>query len=236
MTQISTSITLKSADGFEFPLYVAQPSGRPRGALVVLQEIFGVNSHIRSLADGFAADGYLALAPAAFQRSQPGVELGYQPEDIGAGRALKAAIEALPAPGVLADIEASIDYAHKALGGSSKVGVIGYCWGGLLAWRAACLLQGVACAVPYYGGGVTLSPEKDRKPHCPVLAHFGAKDPNIPIDGVKAFAQAQGGARVQVHVYEADHGFNCDQRGAYDAVSAKLARERTLAFFAAHLA
>ena len=233
---MSTCVNLSSSDGFEFPVYVAQPSGRPKGALVVLQEIFGVNSHIRSLADGFAADGYLAIAPAAFHRHKPGVELGYQPDDIAQGRALKTAIEALPAPGVLADIEASIDYAHKALGGMGKVGVIGYCWGGLLAWRAACLLGGVACAVSYYGGGVTLAPEKDRKPLCPVLAHFGDKDHNIPVEGVKAFAQAQSSAGVQVHVYAADHGFSCDQRGSFDAAAAKLARERTLAFFAAHLA
>ena len=232
---MGTTVNLKASDGFEFPVYVAQPSGRPRGALVVLQEIFGVNSHIRSLADGFAADGYLAVAPAAFHRQQQGVELGYQPDDIGAGRALKTAIEALPAPGVLADIEASIDYAHKALGGIGKVGVVGYCWGGLLVWRAACLLRGVACAVPYYGGGVTLAPEKDRQPKCPVLAHFGRKDQNIPIAGVQAFAQAQSSAGVQVHVYEADHGFSCDQRGSYDAAAAKLSRERTMAFFASHL-
>ena len=232
---MGTTVNLKASDGFEFPVYVAQPSGRPKGALVVLQEIFGVNSHIRSLADGFAADGYLAVAPATFHRSQPGVELGYTAEDIGTGRALKTAIEALPAPGVLADIEASIDYARKALGGDGKVGVVGYCWGGLLAWRTACLLRGVACAVPYYGGGVTLAPEKDRKPNCPVLAHFGKKDQNIPIEGVQAFAQAQGSALVQVHVYEADHGFSCDQRGSYDATASKLARERSMAFFASHI-
>lgn len=233
---MGTSVNLKATDGFEFPVYVAQPSGRPKAALIVLQEIFGVNSHIRSVADGFAADGYLAVAPAAFHRHQHGVELGYQTDDIAAGRTLKAAIESLPAPGVLADIQASIDYAHKALGGNGKVGVIGYCWGGLLAWRAACLLDGLACAVPYYGGGVTAAPEKDRKPRCPVLAHFGKKDHNIPIDGVNAFAQAQSSAGVVVQIYEADHGFNCDQRGSYDAAAAKLARERTLAFFAARLA
>lgn len=233
---MGTSVNLKASDGFEFPVYVAQPNGRPKAALVVLQEIFGVNSHVRSLADGFAADGYLAVAPAAFHRHQHDVELGYQSDDIAAGRALKAAIESLPAPGVLADIQASVHYAHKALGGNGKVGVVGYCWGGLLAWRAACLLDGVACAVPYYGGGVTVAPEKDRKPRCPVLAHFGKKDQNIPIDGVNAFAQAQSSAGVVVHVYEADHGFSCDQRGSYNAAATKLARERTLAFLAARLA
>jgi carboxymethylenebutenolidase len=224
-------IDLKSADGFVFPAYVAEPAGKPKGAVVVLQEIFGVNSHIRSVADGYAAAGYLALAPATFHRVKPGVELGYTEADMNAGFALKTAVEELPAPGVLQDIQAAINHAAQTSGG--KVGIVGYCWGGLLAWRAACTLSGLSAAVPYYGGGMTAGDEPARKPACPVLAHFGNQDHWIPLDTVEAFRTAQPG--VEVHVYEANHGFNCDQRGSYNEAAARLAKQRTLDFFAKHL-
>jgi carboxymethylenebutenolidase len=227
---MGTSVDLKAADGFVFPAYVAQPAGRAKGAIVVIQEIFGVNSHIRSVADGYAKDGYLAVAPATFHRVKPGVELGYSPDDMGAGMALKAAVEALPAPGVLQDIQAAIDHAAQA----GKVGIVGYCWGGLLTWRAACELKGLSAAVAYYGGGVTTPDEIARKPRVPVMAHFGDKDKHISLDSVEAFKKAH--PEVEVHIYSADHGFNCDQRGSYDAPAAKQARERTVAFFAKHLA
>jgi carboxymethylenebutenolidase len=196
---------------------------------VVLQEIFGVNSHIRSVADGYAKEGYLAVAPSTFHRVKPGVELGYAQEDVQAGAALKAAVEGLPAPGVLPDIQAAIDHAAQA----GKVGVVGYCWGGLLTWRTACLLNGVAAAAPYYGGGMTSQTEAARQPKCPVMAHFGDQDHVIPLDTVEAFKKQH--PEVEVHVYHASHGFNCDQRGSYDPDAAKLARERTLAFFGKHL-
>ncbi len=223
------TIELKSADGFTFPAYVAEPSGKPRGGLVVLQEIFGVNSHIRSVADGYAADGYFVVAPATFHRVKPGVEMGYTEADMNAGFGLKTAVEELPAPGLMPDIQAAID--HAAQGG--KVGIVGYCWGGLLTWRAACTLKGLAAAVPYYGGGMTTPDEAARQPGVPVMAHFGNKDHWIPLDTVEAFKKAHPG--VVVHVYEANHGFNCDQRGSYNEAAAKLARERTLAFLAQHL-
>lgn len=226
---MSETIQLTSSDGFVFPAYVARPAGKAKGAVVVLQEIFGVNSHIRSVADGYAEQGYLAVAPATFHRVQQGVDLGYTAEDIQSGAALKAKVEALPAPGVMPDIEAAIKYAAQA----GKVGMTGYCWGGLLAWRSACLLDGLAAVAPYYGGGMTVGMEPDRKPLCPVLCHFGDKDQHITIDTVEAFKKAQ--PRVEVQIYHADHGFNCEQRGSYDAPSAKLARERTLAFFAQHV-
>jgi carboxymethylenebutenolidase len=222
-------IDLQAADGLRFPAYVAQPAGQPRGGVVVLQEIFGVNSHIRAVADGYAAAGYLAVAPSTFHRIKPGVELGYQPDDMKAGMELKAAVEALPAPGVLQDIQAAVGHAAQA----GKVGVVGYCWGGLLTWRTACLLQGVSAAVPYYGGGITTEAEVARTPRCPVLAHFGEQDHWIPLDGVEAFKRAH--PEVEAHIYAANHGFNCDQRGSHDATSARLARERTLAFFAKHV-
>ena len=224
-------VDLKAADGFVFPAYVAQPQGTPKGAVVVIQEIFGVNDHIRAVADGYAAAGYLAVAPATFHRVQQGVELGYAENDMKAGFGLKTAVEALPAPGVLQDIQAAIDHAATASG--KKVAVVGYCWGGLLTWRSACLLKGVSAAAPYYGGGVTTEAEAARQPQCPVLAHFGERDHWISLESVEAFRQKH--PEVEVHVYPADHGFNCDQRGAWHQPSAELARERTLAFFAKHL-
>jgi carboxymethylenebutenolidase len=222
-------IDLKAADGFSFPAYVAQPAGKPRGGVVVLQEIFGVNSHIRSVADGYAEQGYLAVAPATFHRVQAGVELGYTADDMAKGVELKAKVEALPAPGVLQDIEAAIKHASQA----GKVGIVGYCWGGLLAWRAACLLDGLSAAAPYYGGGMTVPPEISRKPRVPVMAHFGDKDKHITIDTVQAFEKAH--PEVEVHIYAADHGFNCDQRGSWNAGAAATARERTLDHFRRHV-
>ena len=225
------TIELMAADGQLVPAYLAPPAGPARGAVVVLQEIFGVNRHIRAVADGFAGDGYLALAPALFQRLRAGVELGYEEADVKAGLALKAAAEALPAPGVLADVQAAIDHAAQASGG--KVGVIGYCWGGLLSWRAAALLDRLAAAVPYYGGGMTQPAELARQPRVPVLAHLSDHDASVPLDGVAALRRAH--PEVELHLYPAAHGFNCDQRAAWQPAAAALARERTLAFFARHL-
>src|SRR4051812_24219610 len=223
-------VDLKSADGFTFPAYVAQPAGKPQGAIVVLQEIFGVNSHIRAVADGYAAQGFLAVAPSTFHRAKQGVELGYSEDDMKAGFALKTAVEALPAPGVMQDIQAAID--HAAAGG--KVGIVGYCWGGLLSWRSACTLNGLSAAVTYYGGGMTTPDEAARQPKVPGLSHFGDQDHWIPLDSVEAFRKAH--PNVEVHVYHANHGFNCDQRGSWDAPSAQQARERSLSFFNKHLA
>ncbi|WP_066256072.1 dienelactone hydrolase family protein [Hydrogenophaga flava] len=222
-------VQVTSADGFKFPAYVAQPAVQSRGGLVVLQEIFGVNSHIQAVADGYAAEGYFVVAPSTFHRVRQGVELGYTEADMGEGMALKTAVEALPPPGVMADIQAAIQLA--AQGG--KVGIVGYCWGGLLTWRSACTLQGLSAAVPYYGGGMTTPDEMARKEQVPTLAHFAEQDRWIPLDGVEAFRQAH--PAVTVHLYPAHHGFNCDQRGSRDAPSAALARERTLAFLAQHL-
>ncbi len=223
-------IDLTAADGTFVKAYVAEPAGKPKGGVVVIQEIFGVNSHIRAVADGYAAQGYLAVAPATFQRVQADVDLGYTPDDIQKGMALKAAVEALPAPGVMQDLQAAVNHAAQA----GKVGVVGYCYGGLLTWRAACMLDGVAAAAPYYGGGVTTDAEIARQPKCPVQAHFADDDSYIPLDSVEKFSKAH--PDVEVHIYRGHHGFNCDQRGSYDEAAAKLARERALAFFAKHLA
>ena len=226
---MGTFVNLTAAAGFTFPAYVAQPTGQPKGGLVVLQEIFGVNVHIRAVADGYAADGYFVVAPSTFHRVKTGVELGYAEADMQAGMALKAAVEALPAPGVMPDIQAAIDHAGQA----GKVGIVGYCWGGLLTWRSACALNGLSAAVPYYGGGMTTEAEAARQPRVPVMAHFGEQNHWIPLDTVRAFEKTQ--PSVTVHVYAANHGFNCDHRSAWNAEAAQLARERTLAFLAQHL-
>jgi carboxymethylenebutenolidase len=223
------TLHLRSADGHSVPAYVARPATPPRGGVVVLQEIFGVNAHIRAVADGYAAAGYLAVAPSTFHRVKAGVELGYTEADMQAGFALKTAVEALPEPGVMADIQAAIGHAAQA----GKVGIVGYCWGGLLTWRSACTLSGLSAAAPYYGGGMTSPEETARQPRVPVLAHFADDDKWIPLDTVHAFTQAH--PEVQVQIYRGHHGFNCDQRGSYDAAAASLARQRTLDFFARHL-
>ncbi len=219
------SVELQAADGHRFPAYIARPSGTPRGALVVVQEIFGVNGHIRAVADGYAADGFLAIAPAVFERVEPGVELGYTDADIARGRTLRTSAGD---DNALADIAAAIVNVGQGL----KVGIVGYCWGGLLSWLAACKLDGLSAAVVYYGGGVP--GQAALSPRCPVLAHFGERDAAIPVDTVRAFGTAH--PEVELHTYDAGHGFNCDQRGSYDAASAAKARERTVAFLTRHLA
>ena len=212
-------VDLTAADGFRLSAYRADPEGVPRGALVVAQEIFGVNGHIRSVCDGYAADGYVAIAPALFDRYERGVDIGYTPPDIARGRELKALAKADAA---LQDVAAARD----AVASAGKVGILGYCWGGYIAWIAAARVAGFACAVPYYGGGMTDAIAE--QPKCPVMAHFGERDSMIPVTGVNALAAAH--PTAQVFIYPADHGFNCDQRGSHDAASARLARERTLAF------
>ncbi len=225
----SSAITLSAADGFSSSAYVSEPSDTPKGAVVVLQEIFGVNSHIRAVADGFAAAGYLAIAPATFDRIERNVELGYAPEDMTRGLRLKAAVEALPAPGVLQDIQAAVDYAGRA----GKVGIVGYCWGGLLVWRSAEKVRGLSAAVAYYGGGMTVGSERSRKPAVPTMAHFGDQDAHISVGSVKALQLEH--PEVEVHLYAASHGFNCDQRGSYNAGAAATALERSLYHFGKHL-
>ena len=236
-------IHLTSADGAQIAAYEALPSGAPkgegataRGAVVVLQEIFGVNNHIRSVADGYAQAGYYVIAPALFHRVAAGTQLGYTPADMQQGMALKAAAEAL-LPAILGDVQAAID--HAARGGKAagapkihKVGIVGFCWGGLMSWRAAQKLQGLAASAPYYGGGMTK--ELASPLQCPTMAHLSDCDDYVPMAGVAELQKAY--RQATVHIYSAKHGFNCDERASFDAPSAKLASERTLAFFAAHLA
>jgi carboxymethylenebutenolidase len=221
---MGTHIELTAADGHRFAAYRADPAGKPRGALVVVQEIFGVNSHIRGVADGYAADGYVAIAPALFDRTERGVEIGYSQPEIDRGRAI---MQKLALDDALKDVAAAI----RAVASAGRTGIVGYCWGGTVAWVAAAKLDGLACSAPYYGGGVLAN--KDLEPRCPVLLHFGETDHAIPIGEVRAWLAAR--PELAAHVYAAGHGFNCDQRGSFHAESAKLARERTLAFFRQHV-
>lgn len=222
------ALQLTASDGHQLWAYLAEPTGTPRGAIVIVQEIFGVNSHIRSVADGWAQRGYCALAPALFDRQERGVELGYAEADMQRGFGLMQAA-GLDAP--LRDIDAARQELQRRLGAAGKVAVLGFCWGGLLSWLSACKVAGFSAAVPYYGGGIPN--HASLKPLCPVLAHFGERDHWIPPDSVQAFAAAQPG--VQVHLYAADHGFNCDQRGSFDAAAAQLARQRSEAFLQQHI-
>lgn len=223
---------ITSSDGFVLPAYVTQPIGAPKGAIVVLQEIFGVNSHIQAVADAYAAQGYLAVAPSTFHRVQTDVDLSYTTDDVNTGKELKAAAEAIQ-PQVMLDVQAAVDFAVKLLPAGKKVGVVGYCWGGLLTWRAASLTQGISAAAPYYGAGMTVGAELTRQPHCPVMVHFGDQDTSIPMDTVHTFVAAQ--PEVEVQIYMANHGFNCDHRGAFNAPAAELAFKRTLEFFTINL-
>ena len=218
---MSQTVKLTASDGAVIDAYRADPAGKPKGGIVVLQEIFGVNPHIRRVADGFAAAGYLAVAPALFDRAKPGVELGYTPDDIPLGRDLVAAVGH---DRTMLDVAAAVKAASEA----GAVGVVGYCWGGSLAYAAACSLPGVAAAVGYYGGNIAKS--LGGGPKVPLMLHFGERDDHIPMSDVAAIRAALPG--VPVYTYPAGHGFNCDARGSYDKPSAADALDRTLAFFA----
>lgn len=213
------SIHLIAPDGHEFDAYIAAANGTPRGGVVVLQEIFGVNEHIRAVADKFAGEGYAAIAPALFDRVEKNVEFGYTEEDTAKGRAIRGKLGFdLP----MLDIKAAIE----ALRPSGRVGVVGYCWGGSLAWVSAARLD-ADCAVAYYGAQI-----KDfvaEKPRCPVILHFGEKDSLIPGEAVAIIRKAH--PAVPIFTYAAGHGFNCDQRRDFDAAASSLAFQRTLEHF-----
>jgi carboxymethylenebutenolidase len=222
---MGSMIELQAGDGHKFAAYRAEPSGKARGAVVVIQEIFGVNSHIKAVADGYAKDGYLVVAPAMFDRAQRGYDTGYTQPEIQAGIAV---MQKLDWKQTLLDVDASIAEAKKA----GKVGIVGYCWGGTVCWVAAARATGLACSAPYYGGG--MPGFIGDKPKIPTLCHFGELDQSPTLEQSKAIAKAHPG--ITAHFYAgAGHGFNCDQRGSYHAPSATLARSRTLEFFRKHL-
>ena len=206
--------------------YLATPKGTPKGGIVVIQEIFGANHHIKAVTDKFAAEGYLALAPCFFDHIKTGVELGYTPDTIAEGRGY------VMTPGftdkAVQDVQAAIDELKKR--GARKVAVTGYCWGGTIAWLAATRLKPDAVS-GYYGGGI--HGLKSEKPSVPTQLHFGDKDMHIPMTHVNELRQLH--PDVAIFDYPADHGFHCDERGNYDATAAKHAMSRTLEFMAKHV-
>jgi carboxymethylenebutenolidase len=215
--------TLMARDGHEFAAYLAKAEGRPRGAIVVLQEIFGVNEHIRGVVEKYAAAGFVTIAPALFDRIGRNIELGYEPKDVELARGYMLQTERAKA---LLDISAAINVVRHA----GRVGVVGYCWGGQLAWLAAGQLP-VSAAVGYYAS--RLWEVLEKVPACPMMFHFGEQDAGIPLEQVErvraAFPQGI------YHFYAAGHGFNCNARSAYDAPSAALAWQRTQDFLKTHI-
>jgi carboxymethylenebutenolidase len=216
-------IKLTASDKHQFDGYLAMPAGKPRGGIVVVQEIFGVNHHMRAVTDRLAAAGYAALAPALFDRVERKVDVGYDEAGIAKGRGVR---QRLGYDEAMRDTAAAV--AHLQPFG--KVGIVGYCWGGNIVWLATCRLP-VTAGVGYYGGDIANL--ANEKPKAPLMLHFGELDQHIPasvVDRIRAAAP-----KVPVHTYPAGHGFNCDERKDYDAASADQARERTLAFFAEHV-
>jgi carboxymethylenebutenolidase len=215
--------TLMARDGHEFNAWLAAPTGAARGAVVIAQEIFGVNRHIRAVADGYAAAGYVTIAPCLYDRVRRGIELGYSEPEVQQGRGYRLQI---PTDKTLLDLTSSINVTKHA----GRVAVVGYCWGGTLAYLAACELP-VACAVSYYGGQI-----KDhlaKSPRRPVMYHLGEQDLHIPVSDIEKIRTADPSGAF--HLYPAGHAFNCEERSTYDAASAALARERSLQFLAANL-
>jgi carboxymethylenebutenolidase len=220
---MSSTVTLKAADGFSLSAYTAG-SASAKAGLVVVQEIFGVNHHMRDMTDRFAAAGYLAISPALFDRVERGVELGYTPDDIAKGRDYRMKLNDAQ---VIQDIEAAA--AHL---GAKKLGIVGYCFGGTVAWWGATRTTKFAASSCWYGGGIAGT--KDEHPHCPVQMHFGEKDASIPMSDVEAVRMAQPKAESYVYM-GAGHGFGCDERGSFSQPDYELARKRALDFFAKHL-
>lgn len=222
---MGTHLTLTSADKFQLGAYRADPQSKPKGAIVVVQEIFGVNTHIRSVCDRFAAEGYVAIAPALFDRQQRDFQSGYTPDEVANARTYIANPDwALMAK----DTQAAIDQV-KSVG---PVGVVGFCMGGSIAFLAATRLDGPKAAVCYYGGKIVAF--ADEKPRCPTQMHFGALDQGIPLTDVETIKQKRPDCEVFIYP-DAGHGFHCDERASYHAPSAAQAWERTTAFFAKHL-
>jgi carboxymethylenebutenolidase len=221
---VGKKVQLKASDGHALDAYVAEPSGKPRGLVIVIQEIFGVNSHIRSVADGYAAEGYLAIAPAMFDRAQKNYETGYTQPEIAAGVEI---MKSLSMDNAMLDVKAALEHGKSA----GKAGIVGYCWGGTVAWVAAARVPGLSAAVSYYGGGVPNL--VNEQPKVPVMFHFGETDHSIPLEKAREVAAKH--PEATTYYYPAGHGFNCDQRGSFHEPSAQQARSRSVEFFRKHL-
>jgi carboxymethylenebutenolidase len=222
---VGKDITLTASDGFKLGGYRADPAGAPKGAIVVIQEIFGVNHHIRSVCDRLAAEGYVAIAPSIFDRTQPNFQSGYSPDEVANARKFIASPDW---PAMLRDTQAAIDAAKNV----GPVGIIGFCLGGSIAYVAAAKLSGLSAAVGYYGGAIVRF--ADDKPQAPTQLHFGEKDAGIPLADVETVKSKR--PEVEVFIYPgAQHGFHCDERASYDKASADIAWPRSLAFFDKHM-
>lgn len=219
-------IRLTASDGHTFDAWRAEPKGTPKGGVVVIQEIFGVNAHVREVAEGYAADGYLAIAPAIYDRIEPKLECEYSAEEVAKARDWRGQCDL---DQVVLDMAAAADCAAEG----GKVGMVGYCWGGTLVYVSCCrLADKVAAGSGYYGGQIM--PHLDETVVSPLQLHFGEKDGGIPLDDVEAIRTAK--PDVEIFVYDgAGHGFNCDHRGSYHEAHAATAKQRTLAHFAKHL-
>jgi carboxymethylenebutenolidase len=222
---VGQDIKLTASDNFQLGGYRADPATAPKAAVVVIQEIFGVNHHIRAVCDRLAAEGYVAVAPAIFDRVEPNFQCGYTPDEIAVARKFVANPDWAA---MLLDTQAAID-AVKAVG---PVGIIGFCLGGSIAYAAATKLSGLSAAIGYYGGAIVRF--ADDKPKVPTQLHFGEKDAGIPLSDVETIRTKR--PEVEVYVYPgAQHGFHCDERASYDKASADIAWPRSMAFFAKHL-
>ncbi len=221
---MGSKITLTASDGFKLGGWRADAAGKPKGGLVVIQEIFGVNHHVRNVCDRFAALGYTSVAPAVFDRTQPDFECGYTPEEVAHARTFIPKIDWAK---MMLDTQAAIDSVKSA----GKVGIVGYCLGGSVAYMAACKLDGLACAIGYYGGAIAKN--ADLTPKVPTLLHFGDQDQSIPLTDVEIIRQKR--PEVEIHVYNAGHGFSCDERSAYNEAAHQEALQRTLGWLAKYV-
>jgi carboxymethylenebutenolidase len=222
---VGQDIKLTASDNFQLGGYRAEPASTPKAAVVVIQEIFGVNHHIRAICDRFAGNGYVAIAPAIFDRIEPNFQSGYSPEEVAVARKFVANPDWTA---MLRDSQAAID-AVKDVG---PVGIIGFCLGGSVAYAAATKLSGLSAAIGYYGGAIVRF--ADDAPKMPTQLHFGEKDAGIPLSDVDIIRTKR--PDVEIHVYPgAQHGFNCDERASYDPANAGIAKQRSLDFLARHL-
>jgi carboxymethylenebutenolidase len=218
-------IKLTASDGFQLGGYRADPTGTPKAAIVVIQEIFGVNHHIRVVCDRLAGAGYVAIAPSIFDRIEPNFQCGYSPDEIAVARKFVANPDWAA---MLRDTQAAIDAVRNV----GAVGIVGFCLGGSVAYAAATKLTGLSAAIGYYGGAIVRF--ADDKPKVPTQLHFGENDAGIPLTDVETIRSKR--PDVEIHVYPgAQHGFSCDERASYDKASADIAWPRSLEFFAKHL-
>jgi carboxymethylenebutenolidase len=222
---VGQDIKLTASDNFQLGGYRAEPATTPKAAVVVIQEIFGVNHHIRAVCDRIAANGYVAIAPSIFDRIEPNFQCGYSPEEVAVAR--KFVVNPDWAA-MLLDTQAAID----AVANVGPVGIVGFCLGGSVVYAAATKLSGLTAAIGYYGGAIVRF--ADDKPKVPTQLHFGEKDAGIPLTDVEIIRGKR--PDVEIHVYPgAQHGFNCEERASYDKASADIARARSVEFLARHL-